>query len=107
MKKGVLRDALIAGTIAVTLASCTPDLAAIQQATVQACGFLPTAVVVAGLFPNPYTLPASAIAQAICAAVATQVPLSTRLTARKSQDPVQVTVNVGGQSYVVSGQFVR
>lgn len=90
-----------------SLGSCTPDIATIQKATVQICGFVPTAVVIASLFPNPYTIPAGAIAQAICDAVATQVPLQARRRLRTTQQQTGVRVNVGGQNLIVNGYFVR
>ena len=55
---------LTGGTVTITPAQ-------VQNAAVQACGFLPTAATVAGLITaSPYLATASAVAGAICAAVA-------------------------------------
>jgi hypothetical protein len=100
-KKLALASVLLIG-------ACTPlNIQQIQAFTVQICGFLPTAVQVANLFPNPITVPAETIATAICAAVTAQVPPAAhrRLAARQTQ--TSVTVNAGGQSFVVTGYFVR
>ena len=89
------------------LSACTPDVSEIQRITTQICGFVPTAVQVASWFPNPYTAPAGAIATAICQAVTNQVPLSTRKSLRRAGSQTNVTVNVNGQQFVVTGYFVR
>ena len=109
MKK--LRSLFVAAAMLPTafLTSCTPDVSEIQRITQQICGFIPTAVVVANFFPNPYTVPAATVAQAICSAVVTQNPLSARkISARlKSAAPVTAKVSVAGESFVVTGYFVR
>ena len=103
-----MRKALLAFALApfLFLASCV-DITEIQRITTQICGFVPTAVQVASWFPIPYTVPAAAIAQAICTAVATQVPLSSKRRLARSGAQTAVTVNVNGQTFVVNGYFVR
>lgn len=91
------------------LSACTPDVAEIQRITQQVCGFVPTAVTISSMFPNPYTVPAAAIAQAICSAVTAQVPMSTRsrMVKRGSIAQTAVTVTVQGQQFNVVGFFTR
>lgn len=82
-------------------------LAQIQAATVQACNFLPTAVMVAGVVPaaEPYAAPAGAIAQAICDAVAAS---SSKMGARRLSATRTVSIKLpNGQKATVSGKFVR
>lgn len=97
--------------LAVIPSSCDTKstLEQIQAATVQACGFLPTAVMIAGVVPaaTPYAAPAGVIAQAICDAVtATSGP---KMAARRSVGSTR-TVSIklpNGQKATVSGKFVR
>jgi hypothetical protein len=106
----MLKKTLLAGAVAMStlLFGCEPlNIQQIQQFTVQICGFLPTAVQVANLFPNPITVPAEIVAQAICSAVIAQVPPATHRRMAQVGASTSVTVNVGGQSYVVTGYFVR
>lgn len=106
--------------VGLLVGACTPDqtatLAQIQQAAVQACGFLPTAVTVASLFPTTgqYIGTASSIASAICATVTANVPKSARLVVSKkaalkgaAPSAVSVIVPIGGVPVTVSGYFVR
>ena len=75
-----MRKFLLTGIFAITLAGCgtinpftnQPNTPAdVQNATVQACGFLPTASTVLNILAvgNPAAATAEAVAQAICAAV--------------------------------------
>jgi hypothetical protein len=105
LKKMLVSAALGA---AILLGACQPlNVQQIQQFTVQICGFLPTAVQVANLFPNPITVPAEVIATAICNAVVAQVPPAAHRRMAAAGSSTSVTVNAGGQSYVVTGYFVR
>lgn len=100
-KKLALASVLLIG-------ACTPlNIQQIQQFTQQICGFLPTAVQVANLFPNPITVPAEVVATAICNAVVAQIPPASRRGAVVRGAPISVTVQAGGQSFVVTGYFTR
>lgn len=83
------------------------QLATIQALTQTACGFLPTAVTIANIASgsNPVVVPASEIAGAICAAVATQ---SVNRTAGVEKT-AQVVVKINGKEVTVdvTGHFVR
>jgi hypothetical protein len=103
LKKILLASVLLFG-------ACTPlNIQQIQAFTVQICGFLPTAVTIANFFPNPITIPAETVAQAICAAVVAQVPPAAHRRAARlgASAPIDVTVNAGGQQFVVTGYFVH
>jgi len=102
------------------LAGCnapTITAAQIQQATLAACNFEPTAVEVAGLIPNVSTTvvsDANSIATAICAAVkkssTTTTPTAPTTTAAKRRATAPVTANVvlpNGQIIKVTGNFVQ
>lgn len=106
----MFKKALVSVTLgtAILLGACQPlNVQQIQQFAVQICGFLPTAVQVANLFPNPINVPAEVIAQAICAAVVAQVPPAAHRRMAAAGASTSVTVNAGGQTYVVTGYFVR
>jgi hypothetical protein len=93
---------------AILLGSCTPlNLQQIIQFTIQICGFVPTAVTIANFFPNPITVPAEVVATAICNAVTAQIPPATHRRMAQVGATTSVTVNAGGQSFVVTGYFVR
>jgi len=104
--------------VGLLLGACdqTATLQQIQQATVVACGFLPTAVTVASLFPttNQYIGTANQIASAICATVTASVPKSARhAVSRKAAlkgtapSPVTAVVPIGGVPVTITGYFVR
>ena len=101
-----MRKYIISALAGLLLASCTPTLAEIQAATIKLCGFVPDAVAVASFFPNPYVVPAVTIAQAICVAVQSQVPLSVKRNALRSRTQVSVKVSAGGEAFVVTGHFI-
>lgn len=72
MKKFLLLTGLLlGGCSAAQQQTETQIIAAVQQQAVLACSFLPTASTVAGILAagNPALTAASAVAQAICAAV--------------------------------------
>lgn len=105
---------LIAST-ALMLAGCNTTidpnvLAAIQAITVAECGFLPTQVQIAQLFPNAADIAGQVgvIGGIICKAVVTQTPpASRRLAARLGAvTSVNVTLPNGTQA-TVTGTFVR
>lgn len=100
------------GAAALLVSGCTPDIKSIQDATVIACGFLPTAVQIESLFPQIgiYTTPANAVASVICQAVLTQTtPQSHRKGVRLgAADTRSVTVTLpDGRTATVSGYFVK
>jgi hypothetical protein len=108
MLKKALASVLLG--VAILVGACTPlNIQQIQAFTVQICGFLPTAVQIANFFPNPITVPAEMVAQAICSAVLAQVPPATRRRGARlgASASTSVTVNVGGQTFVVTGYFTR
>ena len=86
------------------LASCTPDVAEIQRITQQVCGFVPTAVTIASYFPNPYTVPAGMIADAICSgsAQADQITRDLQVVERVVWHDAQ-QYGLGGGNEVQSG----
>lgn len=103
----------IIGVAAVTVAGCTPlNIAEIQNDTVIACGFLPTAVQVESLFPQigVITTPANAIAAVICQAVTAQVPPAARRKGVRLGAAATRSVTItlpNGSPATVSGYFVR
>lgn len=105
MKKLLLVAALGSSAL---LGGCDPaNLAQIQQATTVACGFVPTAVLVASVIPQsaPFAAPAEAIAQAICAAVTTK-----KMSRYRGVSLGTITVPVtlpNGKTAKVTGYFVR
>lgn len=81
------------------------DLAQVQQATVAACGFLPTAIQVAqwAQIQSPYYVTATQIAQVICNAVT-----APRITRYRMQGEITRTVRLpDGTTATVTGHFVR
>ena len=90
----------------VTLGGCqgTQDLATIeaqvQALAVQACGFLPLAETIAAILTANASLPASAIAAAICQAVSNVTPpAKPKLT--------EALIIVNGKTIKVMGYFVQ
>jgi len=72
----MLRKFMLAGAVALSLGGCAgvdtaTVISQVQQATVLACGFLPTATTVANILAagNPAVSAVSAVATAICTAV--------------------------------------
>jgi hypothetical protein len=107
-----MRKILLVIASCFSLVGCTVTLAEIQAATVQACGFLPTAVTVASFFPavGPYIGTAGAIAQTICTAVATQVPPAAIRRGHRlgASATTRVTIQLpDGATATVTGYFVR
>lgn len=110
-----MRKILIPVTLAASLAGCvtagdiTTIITQVQNATVQACGFLPAAESVASAIAVMFGGPAGGVivadveqaAQAICSAVATQ-PQPKSLSLRTKR---QITVVVRG--IPIKGHFVR
>lgn len=108
----MMKKTLVAIAVCIPLAGCnTATLEQIQAASVQACGFLPTAVMVAGVVPaiTPYAAPAGVIAQAICDAVIASQPKTARRGAALTRSGVrQVSIRLpNGSTAVVTGRFVR
>lgn len=88
------------------LGSCTPDLASIQEATVRACNFLPTAVVVRSFFTqSPVWITAELVAQNICEHVTKPQLRRYRGTVRQPLTTVITLPN--GDTVTVTGYFVR
>jgi hypothetical protein len=83
-------------TGSVTATTVAATVAQVQQATILACNFLPTAATVASILSggNPLVSTASAIAQAICTAVTTK--------AARQGGPAPSVGNV-----VIHGRFVK
>jgi hypothetical protein len=107
-----MRKLLLVIASCFSLVGCTVTIADIQQATVQACGFLPTAVVVAGFIPNvgPYVGTVGAIADAICKALAVQVPPAAIRRGHRLGASMTTNVTItlpSGSTAMVSGYFVR
>ncbi len=102
---------IVAGA-SLAVAACTPDIASIQNATVIACGFLPTAVQIESLFPQIglYTTPANAVASVICQAVTAKVSPAAHRKGVRLGASATTTVNVtlpDGRTAAVSGYFVK
>jgi hypothetical protein len=91
----------------ILLGGCTQVTPAqIQAATTQLCGFVPTAVVISSFIPQvgPFAATAGSVAQAICTALATQVP-ATQGGRRRLAGNVSLTVSVGGTTVQVVGHY--
>lgn len=73
----------------------------VQKLAVTACSFLPTVETVANILTANASLPAAAIANAICAAV-TKPGAS-----REGVAPADAHVMVGDKSIAVKGEFMR
>jgi hypothetical protein len=75
--------------------------AEVQSFAVQACGFLPLASTIAAILSANASLPASAIAAAVCQAVSNTTPPTDK---RKE---AQAKIIVNGREITVQGFFVR
>ena len=108
MKKILLSFVAAAGIL---LAACTAvTLSQVQAATVQACGFLPTAVAIGSLIPTVdiYVGTAGSIAKVICDAVAAQVPLASHRLHASLRTTTSVNVTLpDGSTATVQGYFVK
>lgn len=101
-----LTTAAAASLALLSTAGCTQiDLAQVQQATVAACGFLPTAIQVSQWFGGGAEVAtAGQIAQVICDVVAAQ-----KFSARRGGgEMISRTIRLpDGSSATVQGYFVR
>ena len=93
-----------------TTSGITTTIQQIQAAAVAVCGFLPTAIQIASLFPGVdiYVGTAGAIATQICAAVTAQTPPLARRRLAANHVPTSVVVTMpDGRQAIVNGYFVR
>lgn len=84
-------------------------LAAIQAVTVAECGFLPTEVQIAELFPNaaPAAAAAGVIGGIICQAVVAQIKPADAHAAVATLAPTSITVTLpDGRTATITGTFV-
>lgn len=113
MRKAIISAAVIVAAISV--AGCENEISAeqlaqIQQATKIACGFVPTAVTVASMFPNAAApaMAAGSIAKVICDAVTQQQALGIKSQeSSRVGETKTVTVTIDGKEVTVKGVFVK
>lgn len=115
MKK-TLASLALGGTILLggcgTTGGIATTLAQIQAVTAQICGFIPTAIQVADLFPglNVYVGNATSIAVTICTAVGSITPPASLARKRLAASHAVTNVTIvlpDGRPAVISGYFVR
>ena len=114
MRKLLMSTCLSAFMLAgcATTSGVTTTIQQIQAAAVAACGFLPTAIQIASLFPgvDVYVGTAGAIATQICAVVAATAPPASLTRRRLAAGHVPISaafVMPDGRQAIVNGYFVR